>query len=379
MSVTVNIAGDFCVTPAFVNKQLIADAVKEVFSSSSINIVNLECPVNKHGEKYKIIKHGPHLQTNEHIFDHLKILNITAVTLANNHVLDYGVPALNDTLEECRKNNIASVGVGKNLQEAAMFTIIEKDGLRIALVNFCENEWSIATDETAGANPLDIIENVAQIKKAKKEADFVIVIIHGGNEYYNLPSPRVVKQYRFFAENGADAVISHHTHCISGYEVHNNVPILYGLGNMLFTKKSDQPGWFTGLIVQLNLQKGQPVQFKLIPAGQEKENFQLSILQNAAKQDVLNEVKNYSSIIADKARLKEAWAGLIQQRKTQYLYTFSAINSVPGRYVKSILKRAGFVNASLSKKYLTGVVNYISCEAHLDVAAEVLRSKLLKK
>jgi poly-gamma-glutamate synthesis protein (capsule biosynthesis protein) len=189
----------------------------------------------------------------------------------------------------------------------------------------------------------------------------------------------MVKQYRFFAENGADVVISHHTHCVSGYEVHNTVPILYGLGNMLFTKKSDQPGWFTGLIAQLTLQKGQPVQFKLIPTGQEKENFRLSILQNDAKQEVLNEVEIYSSIIADNAKLKAAWAGLIEQRKNQYLYTFSAINSVPGRYVKSILKRAGFINASLSKKYLTGVVNYISCEAHLDVAADVLRSKLLKK
>lgn len=379
MSVIVNIAGDFCVTPAFVNTQLITEAVKEVFNNSSLNIVNLECPVNKHGEKYKIIKHGPHLQTNEGIFEHLKTLNVAAVTLANNHILDYGVPALNDTLEECKKNNISSVGVGKNLQEAAMFSTIEKDGLRIALVNFCENEWSIATDESAGANPLDIIENVAQIKKAKKDSDFVIAIIHGGNEYYNLPSPRMVKQYRFFAENGADVVISHHTHCVSGYEVHNAVPILYGLGNMLFTKKSDQPGWFTGLIAQLTLQKGQPVQFKLIPTGQEKENFRLSILQNDAKQEVLNEVEIYSSIIADNAKLKAAWAGLIEQRKNQYLYTFSAINSVPGRYVKSILKRAGFINASLSKKYLTGVVNYISCEAHLDVAADVLRSKLLKK
>lgn len=379
MSVTINIAGDFCVTAPFVNKQLITDGVKEVFNSSCINIVNLECPVNKNGDQFKIIKHGPHLQTNEHIFNHLKLLNITAVTLANNHVLDYGAPALNDTLAECKKNNIASVGVGKNLQEASHFTVIEKDGCRVALVNFCENEWSIATDETAGANPLDIIENINQIKKARKESDFVIVIIHGGNEYYNLPSPRMVKQYRFFAENGADAVISHHTHCVSGYEVHNNVPVFYGLGNMLFTKKSDQPGWFTGLTVQLTLEKGQPAQFKLIPTGQGKESFQLSILQNEEKEKVLTEIDHYSKVITDENKLKAAWNAFIEQRKNQYLYTFSAINSVPGRYTKSVLKRMGFVNASLSNKFLTGVVNYITCEAHLDVATDVLRSKLLKK
>jgi len=233
MSVTVNIAGDFCITPAFVKKDLVQEQVKEIFNSSSINIVNLECPVNNGGEKYKIIKHGPHLQTTEQIFDHLKALSISAVTLANNHILDYGEQGLNTTLEACKRNNIAAAGVGKDLKDAAKFIIIEKEDYRIAIVNFCENEWSIASDETPGANPLDIIENIRQIKKARTEADFVIVIIHGGNEYYNLPSPRIVKQYRFFAENGADAIISHHTHCVSGYEVYNKVPIFYGLGNML--------------------------------------------------------------------------------------------------------------------------------------------------
>lgn len=379
MSVTINIAGDFCVTPDFVNKDLLSQEMVDFFNQPAINIVNLECPVNNDGEKNKIVKHGPHLQTNEQIFNLLKKLNIAAVTLANNHILDYGTQGLESTLQACSKNNIATVGVGKNLKDAGSHLIIKQNGYRIAVVNFCENEWSTATDETAGANPLDIIENLTQIKKAKKEADFVIVIIHGGNEYYNLPSPRMVKQYRFFAENGADAVIGHHTHCISGYEVHNNVPVFYGLGNMLFTKKSDQPGWFTGLSVQLILQKDQPVQFKLIPTGQKKESFQLTLLQGNERQQALNEIDQYSAIISDKNKLKAEWNKLIIKRTAQYLHTFSAINAIPGKYIRSGLKRMGFVNASLSKKYLTGVINYISCEAHLDVAAEVLRSKLSKK
>ena len=75
-------------------------------------------------------------------------------------------------------------------------------------------------ENNIGANPIDIIDNAAQIKKAKKECDFVIVIAHGGHEYYNLPSPRMQKLYRFFAENGADIVIGHHTHCVSGHAIH---------------------------------------------------------------------------------------------------------------------------------------------------------------
>ena len=379
MSAVVNIGGDFCVTPGFVDKDLLSKEAVDFFILQGVNIVNLECPVNNEGEKNKITKHGPHLQTTEQIFNLLKKLNIAAVTLANNHILDYGTQGLEATLQACKKNDITAVGVGENLKAAADHIIIEQNGYRIAVVNFCENEWSIATDETAGANPLDIIENLSQIKKARTEADFVIVIIHGGNEYYNLPSPRMVKQYRFFAENGADAVIGHHTHCVSGYEVHNKVPIFYGLGNMLFTKKSDQQGWFTGLTVQLILEKNQPVNFKIIPTGQKKETFQLTILEGDEKKQILNEIEHYSAIIADKNKLKSEWAKLINERKVQYLHNFSAINAVPGKFIRGGLKRMGFVNASLSKKYLTGVINYISCEAHLDVAAEVLRSKLLKK
>jgi Bacterial capsule synthesis protein PGA_cap len=379
MSVTVNIAGDFCVMPEFIDKELLSDEIIDFFIRQGINIVNLECPVNNNGDKNKIVKHGPHLQTNDGIFKLLKKLNVAAVTLANNHILDYGTQGLESTLQACRKNDIAAVGVGKNLKDAGRHIIIEQNNYRIAIVNFCENEWSVAGDETAGANPLDIIENLNQIKKAKTDADFVMVIIHGGNEYYNLPSPRMVKQYRFFAENGADAVIGHHTHCISGYEVHRQVPIFYGLGNMLFTKKSDQPGWFTGLTVQLILQKDQPVKFKMIPTGQKKESFQLTLLQGEQKQQALNEIEQFSAIIADETKLKAEWANLIQKRKAQYLYSFSAVNAIPGRYLRSALKRMGFINASLSKKYLTGVINYISCEAHLDIASEVLRKKLLNK
>jgi poly-gamma-glutamate synthesis protein (capsule biosynthesis protein) len=380
MSVTINIAGDFCVTPSFVEKNLLSEDIIQLFKTSDINVVNLECPVNNNGDEHKIIKHGPHLFTTEQIFKHLKALNISAVTLANNHILDYGVQGLQSTLLACKKNSIAYVGVGKNLKGAANYTIIENQGYRIALVNFCENEWSVATEETAGANPLDIIENLNQIKKARSEADFVLVIVHGGNEYYNLPSPRMVKQYRFFAENGADAVISHHTHCISGFEIHNNkVPIFYGLGNMLFTKQSDQAGWFTGLTAQLILEKGQPIQFNLLPTSQSKDDYKLSLLKGDDKQQVLREIEMCSSILATEEKLLAAWAALIKERSPQYLYHFSAAPFIPGKYLKSAFRRLGLVDKLLPKKYLVAVINYICCEAHLDIATEVLKNKLSKK
>ena len=378
MSLTLTISGDFCITPMYLSKNLIQEKIQTLFKKADINIVNLECPVNNGGEANKIIKNGPHLQTQKEIFKFLQQLNITAVTLANNHILDYDFQGLQSTIDACRENKIAYTGVGENLKDAAKPLVLEKNDLKIAIVNFCENEWSIATEETAGANPLDITENFAQIERAKTLADFVIVIIHGGNENFSLPSPRIKKIYRFFADNGADAVISHHTHCISGFEVHNNVPIFYGLGNMIFTYKSESPEWFTGLTLKLTLHKDLPIKWELVPTTQSKEGFVLDILEGEEREEVFQKIEKYSAIIADEEKLKLEWVSFVKSRNEQYLLAFSAINLLPSKYLRGILRRLGIINLLYPRKFLLAVVNYTFCEAHLDVTKEVFKNKLLK-
>jgi len=188
----------------------------------------------------------------------------------------------------------------------------------------------------------------------------------------------MVKQYRFFAEHGADAVIAHHTHCISGMELHKGIPIFYGLGNMIFTKASEYPGWYNGLIVQFNLQKGRPVQWQLIPLKQEKETYQLQLLEGTEKENLLQEVRNYSAVITTEEKLQSEWNAFVNKRKAQYLYVFSAMNVIPGRYLKGLLKRLGFIKILFPQKYITGIVNYINCEAHLDVSKAALNKQLKK-
>ena len=65
-----------------------------------------------------------------------------------------------------------------------------------------------------GTNSLDIINNFNQIKKEKTNQILIIVIIHGGNEYFNLPSPKCKKTYRFYAKTRTDLIVGHHPHCI---------------------------------------------------------------------------------------------------------------------------------------------------------------------
>src|SRR4030042_2350299 len=230
------ITGDFYISDDFPRIDLFDSSILTLFDHADFRIVNLETPITIKNKQNKILKTGPHLCTTKAtILPSLEKLRINLVTLANNHIMDYGRPGLLDTLTSLKGAEIATVGAGLNLRDAARPFILEKERLRIGILNFAENEWASATTRKPGANPLDLIENHKQIHEAKKMSEFVIVIIHGGHEYCHFPSPKMTKLYRFYADSGASVIVGHHPHCISGYEVYKGVPIFYSLGNFIFT------------------------------------------------------------------------------------------------------------------------------------------------
>lgn len=160
--------------------------------------------------------------------DAVKYAGFDVCTLANNHILDYGTTCCLDTKRLLEEDGIKTVGIGENLSRAADILYLKKENETLAIINCCEHEFSIATEETAGANPLNPIQQYYKIQEARQSADYVLVIVHGGHEYYQLPSPRMKETYRFFIDAGADAVINHHQHCYSGYEEYKGKPIFMG-------------------------------------------------------------------------------------------------------------------------------------------------------
>ncbi len=371
------IAGDFFISDIFKNQPLIDKPVRELFASADYRIVNLESPITADDPKNKILKTGPHLRSSEDIvIPYLKQLHIDMVTLANNHILDYGEQGLIDTFHALKKNNIDRVGAGNNLIEASQPFTIEKEGLKIAILNFCEHEWSIAEKNKGGANPLDIIDNVKQIQAAKANHDKVICIIHGGHEYYNLPSPRMQKQYRFYADNGADAIVGHHTHCIGGYENYKSVPVYYSLGNFLFTMNAGNPDWYIGLILEIEWKDDQ-LKTTLHPVCQEKETFKLYLPKEKEKEEILNRVQSYAKIIQDETLLEQSWEQYISLKSKEYLNYWSPTSFIRNRYVRSALNKSG-INFK-NEKVLRLFFNLIRCEAHSDLSKEVIREYLKKQ
>ena len=368
------ITGDLVISQSYDAANKIDPELVALFAQSNFNIVNLEAPVTD--SESKILKTGPHLKSDKQCtLDVMKKLNVHIAALANNHIKDYGEEGVLDTISFCERNEIKAIGAGENIIDASKTMVLNTPEGNIAIINIAENEWSSADESTAGANGMNIIKDTKKIQQAKKENDFVFVIIHGGHEYYNLPSPRMQEQYRFYAEQGADLVVGHHTHCISGYEVYNGTPIYYSLGNFLFTKNSQKEDWYTGLILEVKVNNG-TLEAELHPVRQTKEGFRLSLLKNVEKKEVLRRVEAYSDIIKSEEEVIKEWHLFVISKQKTYLNYWSPKVFIKNKYVTGVLNR---LNVKLiNTRGLTYFLNLMRCEAHYDLSKAIISEYLDK-
>ena len=241
----------------------------------------------------------------------------------------------------------------------------------MAIVNFCENEFSIATANSAGAAPLDTVDNFHQITTARKNADYVLVIIHGGHEHYQLPSPRMKKLYRYFVELGADAVVNHHQHCFSGYEYYNGKPIVYGLGNFCFDENGQRNSiWNEGYLATIDFSTAQP-SLHITPYIQCNNEASINILDSNAQHLFNKRLSELNEIIQDDIRLQSYFNEWVKSRER---WVYSLFNSYHNRYLNAAANR-NWIPYPAPKKEIGVILNYISCEAHRDIVLDVLKQK----
>ena len=226
--------------------------------SADYRIFNLEVPLTD--KEDPIIKDGPNLIAPASTVNGLKKLNPLVLGMGNNHILDQDEEGLFQSMKVLSENNILYTGSGRNLEEAAIPLIIEIDGIRIGIYACAENEFSIAKHNHGGANPFDPLDSPDHITELKTKSDFVIVLYHGGKEYYRFPSPNLQKLCRKMADKGADLVICQHSHCIGCMEKYGDTMIVYGQGNFLFDRHEDE-FWNTGLLIQAAFGEGMTVEF----------------------------------------------------------------------------------------------------------------------
>lgn len=374
--IKITITGDFCPinkTEDLVKNKNFNDIfhdVLPVLKNSDLSITNLECPLTL--REKPISKTGPALKANPETIQLLKKGNFRLVTLANNHIMDFGQEGLFDTLQILKENKIDYVGAGKSIDEVRkpFVTIIKEK--TIAIVNISENEFSTVYGDSPGTNPLEIIQNFNDIKNAKSKNDIVIVIYHGGNEEFNLPSPRVKKTLRFFVDAGADAVVLHHTHRFSGYEVYKNSPIFYGVGNFLFDHKQNKGiDWQYGLAITL-IFSCNGIDFQIYPiAHYDGKVIGVRLLNGDEKTYVLKKISTLNTIISNDNVLKSKFLEFVKIKEKQYQH-FIEPHSIR---ILHILMGRGYIPSFLSKFKRKLYLNLIRCESHRDILLEILENE----
>lgn len=173
----------------------------------------------------------------------LKDLGVDIVSLANNHMFDYGEEALLDTLETLDNAGIKRVGAGKDLEEASSIYYYDLEGLKVAFISGTRVEWQMLTREAAENQPgvfrtVDPTLLYERVKEAKENADYVVVYMHWGIEGVTYLEDYQLTTGNGLIDAGADAVIGDHTHCLQGIDFYKGKPIVYSLGNYWFNGKT---------------------------------------------------------------------------------------------------------------------------------------------
>lgn len=345
--------------------------LRDIIQKVDFSFVNFESPIAEDNFK-PIPKCGPNLRCSKEAAAAVKYAGFTGVTMANNHILDYGAEGLHKSVEYCRAQGLDIVGIGNNLEDANKTLYLEKDGKRLAIINCCEHEFSIATDTEAGANPLSPIRQFYAIQEAKSNADYILVIVHGGHEHYQLPSPRMQETYRFFIDTGADAVVNHHQHCYSGYEIYHDKPIFYGLGNFCFDEDGQRECfWNEGYMVKLEFGNDN-IDYELIPYTQCNVTASVDLVQD--KTIFSKEIAKLNETISNPLLLKEA-------SERYYESTIGVYNSLIQPYNNRVFNKLfsmKILPSLFSNDKKIKLLNNINCESHLDRFIFALKKLTLK-
>ena len=314
--------------------------IAELMKKADRTIVNLECALTN--AETGIKKFGPCLKAAPECADAFKKAGITDVALANNHVFDFGIKGLRDTMENLERVGIPYMGVGENDVDSRKIYYVEQEGKKIAFVNVCEHEYSYALPDRMGANPYDPYLTMQDIRKAKQHADFVIVLYHGGKEHCRYPSPRLYNLCREMVLCGADVVITQHSHCIGCYEEFEGGHILYGQGNFHFCWNIDTDAWNTGLLVELTIEQGVKIGFIPFVAN----GTGIDLAKGEKYTEIMDEFYGRNEELKN-GKWKESWHAFCKTVENRYR---NAANSLE--------------NPDL-------FAHYLDCEAHTDVWREL--------
>ena len=212
-----------------------------LLQSADWRLCNLECVISDRGTPWSPYTKAFHFRSDAKNIATLEVARINAVSLANNHVLDYGYDALSETLEILERSKIVYSGAGHNYAQASRLAVADVSGRKLGLLAFTDNEpdWEATADEPGVFYvPTDLRDPRAAklldlIRESSGVVDFLIVSAHWGSNWGYSPPEEHIAFAHALIEAGADIVYGHSCHVFRGIEVYKGRPVLYSAGNFV--------------------------------------------------------------------------------------------------------------------------------------------------
>lgn len=214
------------------NENILSDEILEYIKTADCSVVNMESPVTD--EEVSRKERLSHRCSGDALDYIVRTFNSPVVSYANNHIMDYGVKGFLDSLNAAEIRGVEYIGAGKNLKKAAEYAVLG-DEVRVAVMAVQYKNELTASEE--GPGPLHEFEKKLirkQIRRMKREADYAVIVYHGGNEFLHAPMPYIRRTLKQYISWGCDAVVAHHPHVVQGYEKVGDKMIFYSLGNFIF-------------------------------------------------------------------------------------------------------------------------------------------------
>lgn len=284
-----NFAGDWC-TMEYAAEQ--PGGVRDCFSeellqqmrASDIMIMNNEFIYMKESKSAPLAGKAYTFRANPEDVALLEGFGADAVTLANNHVYDYGKTGLLDTMYYLEESGIPYVGAGADIDEASKILCYVANGRKIAIVSASQIEKSLQYTREATANTPGVLKTLNPdkflrvIELADKTSDYVIAVPHWGTEGTLYPDNSQRELSELFVQAGADAIIGGHPHRLQGVGYVQNVPVAYSLGNFWFSE-----GTLYTTVAQIIIAEDGTLQMRFLPC--EQREMVTSLLMEQEEKD----------------------------------------------------------------------------------------------
>jgi Bacterial capsule synthesis protein PGA_cap len=256
--------------------------ISSVLGSADLTMLNLETAVTRRGTAQPKTYH---FRTRPAAFAALRDAGVDVVTMANNHVLDYGQAGLADTLAAARAASFPVVGIGHDAAAAWAPYLTRIGGVPIAIVGVSQvaqlaSSWVATSTRPGEANAINLDRTLAAVRAARKLAKIVIVFMHWGTEGQPCPDAAQLSLAPRLAAAGASIIIGAHAHMLQGSGWIGRTFVAYGMANFLWWENSYSTA--TGLL-ELTVHPHRPLTARFIPAVVSKTGQPVELTGAAAK------------------------------------------------------------------------------------------------